>query len=390
MRIPLRSRQVARSGATLALLCALLPPLAAAQRYVPPADDAAWARVAPAAAGFDPVRLDSAIAFAQSREIAWDRDMAEQLRRNTAREPYPAILGPYKDRGVSSGIILRDGRIVAEWGDTNRIDMTYSVAKSYLATVAGLAFDQGLIPDLDEPVGRRVTDGGFDSPHNAKITWRMLLTQSSEWEGTLFDKPDVADRRTGYDRALQEPGTHYEYNDVRVNRTALALLRLFGRPLPEVLAEHVMTPIGAQRWNWYGYENSFVDVNGRRIQSVSGGSHWGGGFWATTRDHARFGLLMQRRGMWGERRLLSERWIELATTPSTLNAQYGFLWWLNTPARPSYRSATPQSFFARGAGGNTIWICPERDVVVVVRWLSENAQNAFFGQVLAAMTPEAP
>jgi CubicO group peptidase (beta-lactamase class C family) len=377
---------VARTLSVWAVLVVLAWGTLGAQAYVPPVD-ATWARIAPSAAGFDPARLDSAIAFAVSREIGWDRDMAEQLRRNTAREPYPAILGPYKDRGVSSGIILRGGRIVAEWGDTNRIDMTYSVAKSYLATVAGLAMDRGLIRDLDEPVGATVKDGGFDSPQNATITWRMLLTQSSEWEGTLFDKPDVADRRLGYDRALQAPGTLYEYNDVRVNRTALALLRLFERPLPEVLAEGVMTPIGADRWNWYGYENSFVDVGGRRIQSVSGGSHWGGGFWATTRDHARFGLLMLRRGVWGEQRLLSERWIDLATTPSTLNAQYGFLWWLNTAERPSYRSATPRSFFARGAGGNTIWICPEYDMVVVVRWLADNAQNAFFGQLLASLTP---
>jgi CubicO group peptidase (beta-lactamase class C family) len=376
-----------RSALRVLTLLVLLGGAAGAQAYVPPADDAAWARVAPAAAGFDAVKLDSAIAFAMSREIAWDRDMAAQLRRNTAREPFPAILGPYKDRGVSSGIILKGGRIVAEWGDTNRIDMTYSVAKSYVATVAGLAFDRGLIRDLDEPVGATVKDGGFDAPQNAPITWRMLLTQSSEWEGTLFDKPDVADRRVGYDRALQAPGTLYEYNDVRVNRTALALLRLFERPLPEVLAEGIMTPIGADRWNWYGYENSFVDVNGRRLQSVSGGSHWGGGFWATTRDHARFGLLMARRGMWGEQRLLSERWVELATTPSALNAQYGFLWWLNTPERPSYRAATTQSFFARGAGGNTIWICPEHDMVVVVRWLADTAQNAFFAQVLGALQP---
>jgi CubicO group peptidase (beta-lactamase class C family) len=386
MSLP-RSLDALRPALRVLTLLALLVGGAGAQAYVPPADDAAWVRVAPAAAGFDPVKLDSAIAFAVSREISWDRDMAAQLRRNTAREPFPTILGPYKDRGVSSGIILKGGRIVAEWGDTDRIDMTYSVAKSYLATVAGLAFDRGLIRDLDEPVGATVKDGGFDSPHNAPITWRMLLTQSSEWEGTLFDKPDVADRRLGYDRALQAPGTLYEYNDVRVNRTALALLRLFERPLPEVLAEGIMTPIGAGRWNWYGYENSFVDVNGRRIQSVSGGSHWGGGFWATTRDHARFGLLMARRGVWGEQRLLSERWVDLATTPSALNAQYGFLWWLNTPARPSYRAATPQSFFARGAGGNTIWICPEHDLVVVVRWLADNAQNAFFGQVLGALQP---
>jgi CubicO group peptidase (beta-lactamase class C family) len=384
-RFPTAVPRAQRAVRLLAILA--LASSAGAQSYFPPPDGQPWERRAPTAMGFDATKLDSAIAFAVSREINWPKDMAERLRASVAREPYPAILGPYKDRGVSSGIILRRGFIVAEWGDTNRIDMTYSVAKSYLATVAGLAYDDKLIPNLDEPVGRRVRDGGFDSPHNAKITWRMLFNQTSEWEGVLWDKPDVADRRNGYDRTLQEPGTVYEYNDVRVNRTALALLRLYERPLPEVLAERIMTPIGATRWNWYGYENSFVDVKGRRIQSVSGGSHWGGGFWATTQDHARFGLLMLNDGAWNGKRLLSSQWIAQATTTSAVRAGYGFLWWLNTPERPSYSRATPRSFFARGAGGNTIWICPELDMVVVVRWLADNAQNEFFGRVLGAVTP---
>ena len=354
-------------------------------QYVPPADNTKWEHVDPAAAGFDPVKLDSAIRFAQANEINMNRDMAAQLRQQTAREPYPWIQGPYKDRGVSSGIILRGGRIVAEWGDTGRVDMTFSVAKSYLATVAGLAFDRGMIPNLDAPMRELVKDGGYDSPHNARITWRMALTQTSEWEGTLWGKPDVADRRAGYDRELREPGTFYEYNDVRVNRIALSLLRVWKRPLPEVLAEYIMTPIGASQWVWYGYEDSFADVDGRRIQSVSGGGHWGGGVWASTRDHARFGLLMQRGGAWGDKRLLSERWIREATTPSAVNKQYGLLWWLNTAERQSYSAANEASFFARGAGGNTIWIDRENDMVVVVRWLAAQAQNQFFRQVSAAL-----
>lgn len=83
------------------------------------------------------------------------------------------ILGPYKDWAATSGLILRHGYIVAEWGDTRRVDMTFSVAKSYLSTVAGLAFDRGLIPDVNRPVRELVRDGGFDSDHNAQITWHQ-------------------------------------------------------------------------------------------------------------------------------------------------------------------------------------------------------------------------
>jgi CubicO group peptidase (beta-lactamase class C family) len=363
----------------------LLPrPVAGQQPYFPPPGEG-WARRAPAEVGLDSARLAEAVAFAQGIQIGWDHDMAAQLARNTAREPYPEILGPYKDWEATNGIILRHGYIVAEWGDTRRVDMTFSVAKSYLSAVAGVAFDRGLMPDVQEPVGRRITDGGFEGPHNGAITWHHHLTQTSEWEGTLWDKPDVADRRRGRDRELQAPGTFWEYNDVRVNRLALSLLRLFGRGLPDVLKTEIMDPIGASdTWVWHGYRNSYVEVNGTPVQSVSGGGHWGGGVWASTRDHARFGYLMLRRGTWDGRRLLSERWIDLSLAPSPLRPVYGYMWWLNT-AQAQYPAASAESFFALGAGGNVIWIDPATDIVAVVRWTDTSKLDQFMGMVTAAV-----
>src|SRR5271155_4776280 len=113
-----------------------------------------------------------------------------------AREPPPdnAILGPIRPRGAPNGLILRHGRRVAAWGDTRQIDQTFSVAKSYLGILAGLAVADGLIADLDEPVGATARDGGFEGSHNGAITWRQLPQQTSEWEGTLWDKPDMIDR----------------------------------------------------------------------------------------------------------------------------------------------------------------------------------------------------
>jgi CubicO group peptidase (beta-lactamase class C family) len=352
--------------------------------YYPPAGDA-WGRMRPAQEGFDSARLAAAVAFAQASEIAWSMDMKEQLGTNTAREPYPDILGPFKDRGHQNGIVLRHGYIVAEWGDTRRVDMTFSVAKSYLSTVAGVAWDRGMIEDIDQPVGKTVIDGGYGSAHNAPITWRMHLNQTSEWEGSLWDKPDRADRRNGYDRTLGAPGTVWEYNDVRVNRLALSLLRLWKRPLPEVLKREIMDPIGASStWEWHGYRTSMVRQGRRQIESVSGGGHWGGGVWASTRDHARLGYLLLRRGRWKDRQLLSDRWVTLATTPASIRPVYGFLWWLNTDQK-QYPAATPHSFFALGAGGNVIWMDPEHDMVVVVRWMSTDKINEFMRLVLASV-----
>jgi CubicO group peptidase (beta-lactamase class C family) len=275
--------------------------------------------------------------------------------------------------------------------------MTFSVAKSYLAILAGLAWDRGLISDLHQPVRDRVDDGGFDPPHNDAITWHHLLQQTSEWEGVLWDKPDLVDRNRaiagrpstaakGSRRKLAAPGCFWEYNDVRVNRLALALLRLWRRPLSEVWREFVMEPIGASAdWEWHGYRNSWVEIDGRWMQSVSGGGHWGGGVFIHARDQARIGLLLSRRGNWDGRPVLSEAWIERMLAPCPLFSQYGYLLWLNT-GRRLYPSASEASFFARGAGGNLTWVDPENDLVAVLRWIDPAAIDGFIGLVSEACT----
>jgi len=373
---------------SLTLSLCLAPVVALSQTAATyyPGPGAAWQRKRPADVGMDSTALAAAVAFAQKNEIGFLKDMAAQVREQTKNEPYPDVLGPTRDRTGQNGIVIRHGYIVAEWGDTEKVDMTFSVAKSYVATTAGLALDRGKIRNVHDKVSDYVKDGGFDSPHNAKITWHMLLNQTSEWEGTLFEKPDVADRREGRDRTLKEPGTFWEYNDVRVNRASLAIMRVWGEPLPAVLKREIMDPIGASpTWEWHGYRTSFVDLNGKQVQSVSGGGHWGGGVWASTRDHARFGLLHLRRGKWNGKELLSEKWIDMATAPTDIRPVYGYMWWLNNDKGTTHAGATPKSFFARGAGGNTIWICPELDLVVVTRWLDTRVTNDFMKLMQAAV-----
>jgi CubicO group peptidase (beta-lactamase class C family) len=365
--------------------------------YYPGPGDA-WEHREPAALGMDAERLAAAASFADANETSWPRDLREAIQRNVSagEGEYGEIIGPVRPRGGVNGIVVRHGYIAFEWGDTERADMTFSASKSYVATMAGLALDQGLIRDLDDRVREYVDDGGFDPPHNDRITWRHLLQQTSEWEGTLFGKPDLVDRNRsvgvqattaakGTHRELREPGMHWEYNDVRVNRASLALLQVLKQPLPDLLKEAIMDPIDASgSWEWHGYENSWVEIDGRRMQSVSGGGHWGGGLFIGTRDHARFGYLHLRRGLWRDCRLLTERWIDLATTPSDVNPSYGCMWWLNTDRR-LYPSAPASSSFALGAGSNVVWIDPEHDLVVVVRWIDAGAMDGFIARVLAAI-----
>ena len=357
--------------------------------YVPPPHPAEWAHCDPAAYGLDSRHLATAARHAAEHETPWSRDIGHMIENDFGEEPpWNEALGPSQPRGGPNGVLLIHGHIAAEWGDTARADMTFSVAKSYLSILAGLAWDRGLIRDLDEPVGRSVDDGGFEAPHNDKITWEHLLQQTSEWEGTLFDKPDLIDRhrsvggrpatgRKGTHRDLQAPGIFWEYNDVRVNRLSLALMRVWRRPLPEVFRDLVMEPIGASPdWRWEGYRNSSVEIDGKRMQSVPGGSHWGGGVFIHARDQARIGLMLAEGGVWAGRRILSPEWIERMLRPCAIYRQYGYFWWLNTD-RAVYPSAPETSYFARGAGGNLTWIDPPRRIVGVLRWTDPAAMDGF-------------
>ena len=277
------------------------------------------------------------------------KDLAIDLATTFGREPFDTPIGPVKPRGALNGIIIKNGYVVAEWGETTRVDMTFSVTKSFLSTVVGLMWQKGLIRDVTDPVRDYMppTAALFEGPHNSKITWEHLLRQTSDWQGTLWGKPDWADRPEGQtpadwpNRKLSEPGTRYKYNDARVNVLALAALQVLRRPLPEFLRDEIMEPIGASStWRWHGYENSWIDLDGRRVQSMTGGGHWGGGMFISARDMARFGYLFLRNGKWKDRQIVSQKWIDMARSPGPANDGYGYMnWFLNSGAKPAFPSA---------------------------------------------------
>lgn len=424
----LTRRKRARQAATLLLLCMPLGleaqrasapepraitgtrPRETATPYVP---GATWEGRAPNAMGIDSVKLAEAIAFAIARETKAPRDMEENHYRTFGREPFGQGIGPFAPRGEPTGVILRGGYVVASWGEPDRVDMTHSVTKSFLSAVVGLAADRGLIGSVEDLVwrsqaptyplqltapaepGSRFGASMFldpwATPHNRTITWDHLLRQTSDWEGTLWGKPEWADRpaadaSTWTTRSRAKAGTTYEYNDVRVNVLALAATNLWRRPLPEVLNELVMEPIGASRsWRWNGYDNAWITLDGRPVQVVSGGGHWGGGMFINAWDLARFGLLTQRRGMWGSRRILSERWVQQSLTPTGPQPTYGYMnWFLNTD-RKWMPSAPANAFGHVGNGTNLVFVAPDQDLVIVVRWIENGAIDEFLGKVLAAI-----
>jgi CubicO group peptidase (beta-lactamase class C family) len=360
-----------------------------AQTYFPPAGE--WARQPAASTGLDTTKLNAALDFAAANEYSGSRDLRVAILEGFAREPFHHLAGPVRKRGGPAGIILKNGYIAAEWGDVERVDMTFSVTKSYLSTVAGLTLDARLIRSVNDRAGSYVWDGTFDGAHNSAITWDHLLTQSSDWSGSLFGMKDWADRPAdegGLDdwknREYFEPGTHFKYNDVRVNVLAYALLQVWRKPVPVVLKEKIMDPIGASiTWRWYGYDDAFVNVDGTMVQSVSGGGHSGGGMFISTLDQARFGLLFLRNGNWNGQQLLSKDWVKMVQRPSATNESYGYMWWLNRGPR-HWEDVPKHLYYAAGFGGNFIVVDAMNDMVIVTRWLEPSQIGTFVKMVIGA------
>ncbi|TVZ27957.1 CubicO group peptidase (beta-lactamase class C family) [Gillisia sp. Hel_I_86] len=341
----------------------------------------------------DATKLKEAVKFAKENEYSGSKDLRIAILEGFKQEPFHKITGPTKKRGSPAGIILKNGYIVAQWGDTERVDMTFSVTKSFLSTTALLALEKGLIDNFEDPVNNYVWDGTFEGKHNSEITWKHLLQQNSDWSGELWGGLDWADRPPSEgdlddwkNRKLNTPGTVFEYNDVRVNLLAYSLLQVWRKPLPQILKEKIMDPIAASStWRWFGYENAWIDLDGLKMQSVTGGGHSGGGMFISTLDMARFGLLFENNGMWKENQLLSAETIREAVQPSIPNSNYGYMWWLNNPGDRNWKGLSEDIFYAAGFGGNFIVIDQAKNLVVVTRWLEPSQIETFMNKVYNAL-----
>ena len=307
----------------------------------------------------------------------WTRSAADidtYLAAQVADDSHREVVGPLLAASGGSGVVRVGGQAVASWGDPGVPEMAFSVTKSVVSVVAGLAFDDGLLVP-DQPVHQAVDAPEFRGPHNSRITWRHMLQQSSQWEGEVWGKPthvDAQSFREGTETHGTPPGEGWAYNDVRMNLLAYALTLLFRRSLADVLRDRVMVPLGASdRWSWHGYRTSSIVIDGRRVEAVSGGAHWGGGLFVPAHDLALIGQLFLDDGMAGGTRLLSVEWIRQSWSPCPVKPEYGYLWWLNDGEVP-WPGAPITGRSARGNGGrHLLWLDPARDLVLASHWTEE-------------------
>ncbi|SDD04800.1 CubicO group peptidase, beta-lactamase class C family [Algoriphagus faecimaris] len=395
------------------LLSLLLVSVGRSQSYFP--DKGNWETKSPEELSLNPEKIKEAIEFAIANESNQNPNLKiAHYESAFGREPFGYPVGPMKTRGPATGLIIYKGYLVGQWGQPDRVDLTFSVAKSFLSTTAGLAVEKGLIQsekDLVYPYmapiypyepyktlmnkSDHVMEDDvfelFDTDHNRKITWDHLLRQTSDWEGTLWGKPDWGDRPAEgvaqkRARPQNEPGSVYEYNDTRVNVLALALLNVWRKPLPKVLKEHIMDPIGASdTWRWTGYENSFIILDGEIVQSVSGGSHWGGGMMLSAWDQARFGYLTLRDGNWKGQQLISEEWLLKSKTPTPANPGYGFMNYFLNEDQKQVPKGPKSAFLHIGAGTNMIYVDQKNDLVIVARWIPNSEKAKLIELILESL-----
>ena len=168
----------------------------------------------------------------------------------------------------------------------------------------GITLDRGLIKDIHDPVAGYVRDGGYASAHNQLITWEQHTRQTSEWEGAMWGKNanfvghEAFGKGERQPRAIQPPGTYWEYNDARINRFSLSLLTVWKKPLPLVIKQEILDPIGAPPTHLAvpalrqlrGPHRGPAPTLGERGHALGGG-----GLWISARDEARFGYLLLRQ-----------------------------------------------------------------------------------------------
>jgi CubicO group peptidase (beta-lactamase class C family) len=312
--------------------------------------------------------------------------------------PYAALQGPLPPRGPATGLVAIGGATLASWGTPARADVAFSMTKAALGTLAGVALGDDLISDLDTPVRDLLPVAEFEGARNSRVSWRQLLGLTSEWSGTLWGIPDSIDWHRavpkrpggppkGSHRDLGAPGTHWEFNDVRVNLLALALTQLFKEDLGKVFTERVLRPIGGGAgFLWNGFQGADADIGGRKVRVVSGGGHWGGGLVISTEDLARFAALQLRRGVWEGQRLIADRWFDLLREASPHNPSFGLMWWVNRAGQLPFLSE--DTIWASGIA-NFLMIDPARDLTVILRWYDVPRRDDILRRIIVAIDGEA-
>ena len=271
---------------------------------------------------------------------------------------------------VHSLMLVRHGRVVAEgwWAPyaPQDVHIMYSATKSFTSTAVGFAVQEGLL-SVNDLVLARFPDLAPVKPSAEMKNMRIrdLLTMTTGHQTDTIDmlraREDGAWTRAFLETEVEHrPGIHFLYNSGASYMLAAIVQRVAGMTVEAYLQPRLFAPLGIEQHPW-GMSPEGVDLGD-------------GGLSVKTEDLAKLGQLYLQKGMWQGRRLLSEQWVEAATSRQTSSgsdpgdnwgAGYGYQFWRNKTT--GYR--------ADGAFGQYSFVLPEQDVVLAVTSGTDDKQG---------------
>jgi len=349
-------------GVALSLMVAL--PAMAAECGTPTDLHDGWAVAAPDQEGLDPALI---------------RGIGPRLEVLTEAKAHGVVIARHGRLVYERYFAGNDWRLSTPLGDVNfdaatKHDMR-SISKSVTSLLVGIAFDRGLLTDLDAPVFSFFPEyEALRTPEKDRITLRHLLTMSSglAWnENTVpftgpsnsYSQMEAAPRADHFVLAqplAAQPGEVFNYNTGTANLLGLILRKISGKRLDAFAKETLFDPLRIEDWDW-DYDAGFNPAAGTGLR-------------LRPRDLAKIGQLVLQHGVWNGRQVVSSAWIEEAMIPRTTGkslmlklvpegiSSYGFLWWLG---RLPVDHPEHDLIVANGYGGQRLFILPDLDLVVV-------------------------
>ena len=270
------------------------------------------------------------------------------------------------DRSVTSLVVLKDGKIVTDayFQDTGPDDLriNWSVSKSYLSALLGIVIDQGLVASIDDPVVTYAPELAESAYADATIKNVLQMSSGVAFNEDYLDQSSDINRMgrvlalgrsmDGFTTALTDqtaqPGDRWQYVSIDTHVIGMIIRGATGRPIAELLAEYIITPLGFE-------QRPYMLTDGYGVSFVLGGLN------STTRDNARFGQMIAQNGMWDGKQIVPADWIAESTRASAKTEAdqfgYGYQWWIPVGARDG-------QFMARGIYGQYIYIDQTRNVVI--------------------------
>lgn len=274
-------------------------------------------------------------------------------------------------RNVTSLVVMHQGQIVYEnyflgtGPDDRRV--SWSVAKSFLASLFGVLVEEGAIASLDDPVVQYAPVLKGSAYDGATILHVLNMASGIAFNEDYLDYNSDINRMgrvlalggtmddfaTGLTETFAPSGSVWQYTSIDTHVLGMVIRGATGRSIPDLLSEKIIAPLGMEQAPYYL-------TDGVGVAFVLGGLN------LTTRDYARFGQMILQGGEWNGQQVVPADWVALSTTPNAPGGVlYGYQWWMP-------EAAEPREYMARGIYGQYIYINERTGVVIATTGADRN------------------